>query len=104
MFVQYNGLTTKCIIDSMDNDLLYFVPEDSVDQKTISLKEVYYAYNDFNRVFYYSWSFNENLNRIQNTTGKIYTITGDTITYIDDKGISSRSSMKKETFSCIING
>ena len=64
MFVQYNGLTTKCIIDSIDNNLLYFIPEDSVDQKTISLKDVYYAYNDFDRVFYYSWSFNENLNRI----------------------------------------
>ena len=83
MFVQYNGLTTKCIIDSMDNNLLYSIPEDSVDQKTISLKDVYYAYNDFDRVFYYSWSFNENLNRIQNTTGKVYTVTGDTITYID---------------------
>ena len=63
MFVQYDGLTTECFIDSMDTNLLYFVPKDSVDQKTVNLKEVYYAYNDFDRVFYYSWSFNENLNR-----------------------------------------
>ncbi|MBT5782624.1 MAG: hypothetical protein HOI03_05595 [Candidatus Marinimicrobia bacterium] len=83
MFVQYDGLTTECFIDSMDTNLLYFVPKDSVDQKTVNLKEVYYAYNDFDRVFYYSWSFNENLNRIQNTTGKVYTISGDTIDYID---------------------
>ncbi|MDP6168663.1 MAG: hypothetical protein QF780_01525, partial [Candidatus Marinimicrobia bacterium] len=46
-------------------------------------KDVYYVYNDFDRIFHYSWSFEENVRRIQDRTGKVYTTDGDTIDFID---------------------
>lgn len=83
MVVDHDGNTREGFIDSIGYEYLYLIPRDSVDRDSIKLKDVYYAYNDFNRVFHYSWSFEENLRRIQNTTGRIFTIAGDTIEYVD---------------------
>jgi hypothetical protein len=83
MFVKYDGLTNECFIDSIDEEYLYFIPKDSVDKDSILLNDIYYAYNDFGRFFFMSWSFEENLRRIQNTTGTVYLIDGDSINYIN---------------------
>ena len=83
MVVDKVGNTIECYIDSFGYEYVYFIPKDSVDRDSINLNKIYYAYNDFNRIFHYSWSFRENLKRIQNTTGQIFTINGDTINYID---------------------
>ena len=85
MFVNYNGLTNECFIDSIDKEYLFYIAKDSVDTDSISLNDVYYAYNDFQRIFFFSWSFEENLRRIQNTTGIVYLVNGDSINYIDIK-------------------
>ena len=83
MIVGYNGKTTECFVDSIGYQYLYFVPKDSVDSDSIKLKDVYYIYNDFDRVFHYSWSFEESVRRMENRTGKLFTIKGDTIDFID---------------------
>ena len=83
MIVGYKGTTTECFVDSIGYQYLYFVPKDSVDSDSIKLKDVYYIYNDFDRVFHYSWSFEESVRRMENRTGKLFTIKGDTIDFID---------------------
>ncbi len=82
MIVEYKGRTTECFIDSIGYEYLYFTPKDSVDKDSMKLKDVYYAYNDFNRVFHYSWSFEENIRRIENRAGKLFTVSGDTLDFI----------------------
>ena len=83
MIVEYNGATTEGFVDSIGYQFLYFVPKDSVDMDSMALKDIYYAYNDFNRVFHYSWSFEENVRRMENRTGKVFTVQGDTLEFID---------------------
>jgi len=85
MFVDYTGLTNDCYIDSIDYKYLYYVAKDSVDKDSILLSDVYYAYNDFDRLFYISWSFEENLRRIENRTGTLYLVNDDSINFIDIK-------------------
>ena len=85
MFVEYSGLTNECFIDSINDEYLFYVAKDSVDKDSILLSKVYYAYSDFDRIFYVSWSLEENLKRIQNTTGTVYLTNGDSINYIDIK-------------------
>ena len=85
MVVDNNGLSTECFIDSIGYQYIYFVPKDSVDLDSMEIKDVYYVYSDFNRIFHHSWSFEENLRRIENRTGKAYTINGDTLNFIDIK-------------------
>ena len=83
MIVKYKGETINCFIDSMGYEYIYFTPKDSVELDSIKLKNVYYIYNDLNKVFHYSWSFNENIQRMKNRTGFLYTTSGDTFNFID---------------------
>ncbi len=83
VIVDYDGNTTECFIDSMGYQYLYFIPQDSVDIDSMELKNIYYVFNDFNRVFHYSWSFEQNVKMIENRTGKLFTTSGDTIQFID---------------------
>jgi len=83
MIVEYNGATTEGFVDSIGYQFLYFVPKDSVDMDSMALKDIYYAYNDFNRVFHYSWSLEENVRRMEHRTGTLFTIQGDTLEFID---------------------
>ena len=85
LIVNHKGITTECFIDSIGYDFLYFIKKDSVDMDSIKLKKLYYVYNDLNRVFHYSWSFEENVRRMENRTGKLFTVSGDTIEFIDIK-------------------
>ena len=85
MIVDFEGKTTECFVDSLGYQYIYFVPKDSVDTDSVKLKDLYYVYNDFDRVFYYSWSFEENVRRMENRTGKIFLINGDTLDFIDLK-------------------
>jgi len=85
MVVAYKGNTIECFIDSIGYEYLFFTPKDSVDLDSIKLKKIYYAYNDLNRVFYYSWSFEENLRRMENRTGRLFTIKGDTLEFSNIK-------------------
>ena len=85
MVVDNNGLSIECFIDSIGYQYIYFLPKDSLDLDSMEIRDVYYVYSDFNRIFHHSWSFEENLRRIENRTGKAYTIDGDTLNFIDIK-------------------
>ena len=64
-------------------EFLYFTSVVSVDRDSIIIKEIYYTFSDLNRVFHYSWSFKENLKRVENRSAYLYTIHGDTMPFID---------------------
>lgn len=83
MIVKYKGETINCFIDSMGYEYIYFTPKDSVELDSMKLKNVYYIYNDLNKIFHYSWSFNENIQKMENRTGFLYTTSGDTFNFID---------------------
>ncbi len=85
MVVDHNGLTIECFVDSIGYQYIYFVPKDSVDIDSMEIKDVYYVYSDYNRIFHHSWSFEENIRRIENRTGQAYTTSGDTLNFIDIK-------------------
>ena len=85
MIVKYKGETIECIIDSMGYEYLYFTMKDSVELDSMKIKDAYYIYTDLNKVFHYSWSFNENIQRMENRTGILYTTHGDTLSFIDIK-------------------
>ena len=90
MIVLFSGETITGYIDSINVSKVYYRPLDSLSSSTLSTWKVYYIYNDFDRVFHYSRSFNENVRRINNSSGIIHTINNDTIRY---KSIEVNSDM-----------
>ena len=85
MIVKYKGETIDCLIDSMGYEYIYFTMRDSVELDSMKIKDAYYIYTDLNKVFHYSWSFNENIQRMENRTGSLFTTNGDTLSFIDIK-------------------
>ena len=83
--IDHNGNTTECFVDSIGYQYVYFIPSDSVDTDSMKLKNAYYIHSDYDRIFHHSWSFEENIKRMENRTGKAYTINGDTLHFIDIK-------------------
>ncbi len=79
VIVKYNGETTVGYIDSIGYDLLYFTPKDSADIDSMHLRHVYYAYNNYKKIFHYSWSFMENIRMMVDRPATLFTISGDTI-------------------------
>ena len=83
IILTYKGSSIDCIIDSMGYEYIYFLEKDSVEVDSIKLKKIFYIFNNHNKVFYYSWSFEENIRRIQNRTGTLITSNNDSIKFID---------------------
>jgi len=81
LIVTYDGATIPCMVDSFTVDYAYFIPKDSVDTDSMHLKDIYFIYNDFDRMFFQSWSFDENLRRMNNRSGMIHTLSGDSIPF-----------------------
>jgi len=81
MIVYFSGKTVIGLIDSINFGGVYYKEENSSFQEYIPLWKVFYIYNDFDRVFHYSWSFYENMRRINMSSGTIFTIHNDTIKY-----------------------
>ena len=85
VIVKYNGESIVGPIDSIGMEFVYFLSKDTGDPDSLYLRDIYYIYNDFNRVFHSSWSFEQNLQKMNNRTGTIYTLSGDTINFLDIK-------------------
>lgn len=83
MIVKYNGETITGAIDTISREYVRFVPKDSVDFDSMVVRDIYYIYNDFDRTFHYSWSYEQNLEKMENRTGNVFTIDGDTISFVD---------------------
>ena len=83
VLLNYKGESIDCFIDSIGYEFLYFTPKDSVDRDSLKIKDIYYSYSDLNRIFHYSWSFKENIRRMENRSGNLYTVHNDTIAFSD---------------------
>ena len=81
MIVLHDGKTIVCDVDSISEYEAYFTPMGALTKDSLKLKDVYYIYNDFDRLYHHSWSFGENIEKMKGRTGHIYTITGDTIPF-----------------------
>ena len=79
IIVKYNGESIVGYIDSIGYDLLYYTPKDSADTDSMHLRHVYYAYNNYKKIFHYSWSFMENIRMMVDRPATLFTSSGDTI-------------------------
>ena len=79
IIVKYNGESIVGYIDSVGYDLLYYTPKDSADTDSMHLRHVYYAYNNYKKIFHYSWSFMENIRMMVDRPATLFTSSGDTI-------------------------
>jgi len=85
MLVNYNGETIIGSIDSVGQEFIRYIPRDSVDFDSVYVRDIYYVYNDFGRTFHYSWSFEQNINKMENRTGHLFTLSGDTLEFFNIK-------------------
>ena len=83
VIVKYNGESIVASIDSIGIEFVHYFSKDTGDSDSLYLRDIYYIYNDFNRIFHSSWSFEQNLQKMNNRTGTIYTLSGDTINVLD---------------------
>ena len=83
VIVKYNGESIVASVDSIGMEFVHYFSKDTGDSDSLYLRDIYYIYNDFNRVFHSSWSFEQNLQKMNNRTGTIYTLSGDTINFLD---------------------
>ena len=67
----------------MGYEYIYFTMKDSVKLDSLKIKDAYYIYTDLNKIFHYSWSFQENIRRMENRTGSLFLTNGDTINFKD---------------------
>ena len=79
IIVKYNGESIVGYVDSIGYDLLYYTPKDSADTDSMHLRHVYYAYNNYKKIFHYSWSFMENIRMMVDRPATLFTSSGDTI-------------------------
>ena len=79
IIVKYNGESVVGYIDSIGYDLIYYTPKDSADIDSMHLRHVYYAYNNYKKIFHYSWSFMENIRMMVDRPATLFTSKGDTI-------------------------
>jgi len=76
-----DGTTQIGLIDSMTIDSLYYENYDTQADQTISLKNVYFIYNDFQRIFYTSPSFHYRLDLLEERGGHLVTNSLDSLHY-----------------------
>ena len=79
IIVKYNGESIVGYLDSIGYDLLYYTPKGSADTDSMHLRHVYYAYNNYKKIFHYSWSFMENIRMMVDRPATLFTSSGDTI-------------------------
>ena len=85
MMVKYDGETVIGYIDTIGFQYVRYTPRDSIEFDSMFIQEIYYIYNDFGRTFHYSWSFEQNIEKMENRTGFLYTLRGDTLEFFDIK-------------------
>ncbi len=75
--VYYDGHTEVGLIDSMNAKTLFMTRKYTGQAVSILLKDVYFAYNDFDRLFYVSPSFGDRIDQIEQYSGVVVTLDGE---------------------------
>lgn len=69
------------LVDSMNTDSVFITTEEDSARSTSALKNVYYIYNSFGKLYYISPSYEDRINLIEERSGFLITIIGDTLHY-----------------------
>ena len=81
IIVFFDGSTAITLIDSIEFDSLKYIDRDNGDTLRIAKKEAYFVYNDFGRMFYYSPSSYMRMEFLEEYSGFVRMVNGDTIYY-----------------------
>ena len=77
VIVYTNGITELGLIDSLSADSVYYFDFDEEKHNVISLKKVYFIYNDFQKLFYISYSLRQRIELVEERGGRVYTKSGE---------------------------
>ncbi|HIB61315.1 MAG TPA: hypothetical protein EYO52_06665 [Candidatus Marinimicrobia bacterium] len=76
-----DGTSAVGLIDSMNTESVFITAEGAAEQTIYPLKDIYYIYNSFGKLYYISPNYEDRLNLIEERSGFLVTIVGDTIDY-----------------------
>lgn len=76
-----DGTSIVGIVDSMNSETVFITSEHKLDQQKLALDDVYYIYNSFGKLYYISPNYEDRLKLIEERSGFLITITGDTLNY-----------------------
>lgn len=76
-----DGTSAVGLIDSMNTESIFITAEGTVEQTIYPLKDIYYIYNSFGKLYYTSPNYEDRLNIIEERSGFLVTIDEDTIDY-----------------------
>ena len=76
-----DGTSAVGLIDSMNTESVFITAESAAEQTIYPLKDIYYIYNSFGKLYYISPNYEDRLNLIEERSGFLVTIVGDTIDY-----------------------
>jgi hypothetical protein len=76
-----DGTTRMGLIDSLTTDSVYYYDTDREQKEVLSLKKVYFIYNDFNKLFFFSPSLHDRLDYLEERGGMVITTWGDSLPY-----------------------
>ena len=76
-----DGSSIVSLIDSMDLETIHFRDNDSGEQYSKEMKDIYYIYSDFNKAFYFSPSIYDRLEYTEERGGWLVTVQEDTLKY-----------------------
>ena len=77
VIVYTNGITELGLIDSLSADSVYYFDFDEEKHNIIPLKKVYFIYNDFQKLFYISYSLRQRIELVEERGGRVYTKSGE---------------------------
>ncbi|MFQ6678576.1 MAG: hypothetical protein ACE5D0_09700 [Fidelibacterota bacterium] len=81
IIVKLDGSTSVGLLDSMTTDTVFITTEMDSSQSTIPLKNVYYIYNTFGKLYYISTHYEDRIDLIEERSGFIVKINSDTLYY-----------------------
>ena len=81
VIVYTNGLTDMGLVDSLSSDSVYFHDIDIKKHRAESLKKVYFIYNNFQKLFYISYSLRKQIELTEQRGGILITKNDDTLPF-----------------------
>lgn len=81
VIIGLDGSSHVGMIDSMNTESVFISPNDSNEQKTLTLNDVYYIYGTNGKLFYISPNYVDRIDLIEERSGFLVTTSNDTIYY-----------------------
>lgn len=81
VIVFFDGTSKVSLIDSVNLERIYYRDNDTGQQHSTEMKNIYYIYSDYNKVFYFSPSIYDHLDYAEERGGSLTTVREDTLEY-----------------------